>query len=39
MHDRPDEDPVKQAVVVGHEHLAKLSAEGGYGPANGGEPS
>jgi len=37
VHDRPDENPVKQAVVAGHERLAKLSAQGGYGPANGGE--
>jgi hypothetical protein len=28
VHDRPDEDPVKQRVVEGHEHLARLSAEG-----------
>ncbi len=39
VHDRPDDDPVKQAVVTGHERLAKLSAEGGLGPANGGEPT
>lgn len=28
VHDRPDDDPVKQRVVEGHEHLARLSAEG-----------
>ena len=28
VHDRPDEDPVKQRVTVGHEALAKLAAEG-----------
>jgi hypothetical protein len=41
VHDRPDEDPVKQAVVVGHDRLAKLSAEGSpnLGLPNGGEPS
>ena len=38
VHDRPDEDPVKQAVVAGHEQLAKLSVQGA-GPADGGEPS
>ena len=27
VHDRPDDDPVKQRVVKGHEALAKLSAE------------
>ena len=27
VHDRPDEDPVKQRVVKGHEVLARLSAE------------
>ncbi len=27
VHDRPDENPVKQRVVEGHEHLARLSAE------------
>ncbi len=32
VHDRPDTDPVKQRVVAGHEHLARLSAEGGVGP-------
>ena len=26
VHDRPDEDPVKQAVVEAHEALARLSA-------------
>lgn len=25
VHDRPDDDPVKQRVVAGHEELAKLS--------------
>lgn len=39
VHDRSDEEPVKQAVVAGHEWLAKLSAQGAAGPANGGEPS
>lgn len=39
VHDRPDEDPVKQAVAAGHERLAKLSAEGGIAPASGGEPA
>ena len=39
VHDRPDDDPVKQAVVAGHERLAKLSVEGGSGLVNGGEPS
>lgn len=28
VHDRPDDDPVKQRVVTGHEQLAKLSAGG-----------
>jgi hypothetical protein len=28
VHDRPDDDPVKQRVVKGHEVLARLSAEG-----------
>jgi hypothetical protein len=28
VHDRPDDDPVKQRVTEGHEVLAKLSAEG-----------
>lgn len=28
VHDRSDEDPVKQRVVEGHEQLAKLSAGG-----------
>lgn len=28
VHDRPDDDPVKQRVVEGHEHLARLSAGG-----------
>jgi hypothetical protein len=28
VHDRPDDDSVKQRVVEGHEHLARLSAEG-----------
>ena len=27
VHDRPDDDPVKQRVVKGHEALARLSAE------------
>jgi hypothetical protein len=27
VHDRPDDDPVKQRVVKGHEALAKLSTE------------
>jgi hypothetical protein len=27
VHDRPDDDPVKQRVVKGHEALAKLSNE------------
>jgi len=26
VHDRPDDDPVKQRVVEGHERLARLSA-------------
>ena len=26
VHDRPDDDPVKQRVVQGHEELARLSA-------------
>lgn len=26
VHDRPDDDPVKQRVVEGHEQLARLSA-------------
>jgi hypothetical protein len=29
VHDRPDDDPVKQRVVKGHENLARLVAEGG----------
>ena len=29
VHDRPEEDPVKQRVVKGHEELARLAAEGG----------
>ena len=29
VHDRPDDDPVKQRVVEGHEALARLAAEGG----------
>ena len=29
VHDRPDEDPVKQRVVKGHEDLARMAAEGG----------
>lgn len=29
VHDRPDEDPVKQRVVECHEALARLSARGG----------
>lgn len=28
VHDRPEEDPVKQRVVKGHEELARLAAEG-----------
>ena len=36
VHDRPDEDPVKQRVVTGHEELAKLSAQAP--PADGDEP-
>ncbi len=28
VHDRPDDDPVKQRVVEGHEQLARLSASG-----------
>jgi len=28
VHDRPDDDPVKQRVVKGHEDLARLAAEG-----------
>jgi hypothetical protein len=28
VHDRPDDDPVKQRVVQGHEQLARLSAGG-----------
>jgi hypothetical protein len=28
VHDRPDDDPVKQRVTEGHEALAKLAAEG-----------
>jgi hypothetical protein len=27
VHDRPDDEPVKQRVVKGHEELARLSAE------------
>ena len=27
VHDRPDDEPVKQRVVKGHEALARLSAE------------
>ena len=29
VHARPDDDPVKQAVVECHEALARLSARGG----------
>ncbi len=29
VHDRPDDDRVKVRVVAGHEHLARLAAEGG----------
>ena len=29
VHDRPDDDPVKQRVAEGHEALARLAAEGG----------
>jgi len=29
VHDRPDDDPVKQRVVRGHEDLARLVAEDG----------
>ena len=32
VHDRPDEDSVKQRVVKGHEDLARLVAEGGGAP-------
>ena len=32
VHDRPDDDPVKVRVVAGHEHLARLAAEGGDEP-------
>lgn len=32
VHDRPDTDPVKVRVVAGHEHLARLAAEGGAQP-------
>ena len=32
VHDRPDDDPVKVRVVAGHEHLARLAAEGGDQP-------
>ncbi len=28
VHDRPDDDPVKQRVVKGHEDLARLAAGG-----------
>ena len=31
VHDRPDDDPVKQRVVECHEALARLSAGGGGG--------
>jgi hypothetical protein len=31
VHDRRDEDPVKQRVVECHEELARLSARGGGG--------
>lgn len=33
VHDRPDDDPVKQRVVECHEALARLSARGGGGPS------
>jgi hypothetical protein len=33
VHDRPDEDPVKQRVVKGHEDLARRVAESGGGEA------
>jgi hypothetical protein len=33
VHDRPDDDPVKQRVVECHEALARLSAHGGGGGA------
>ena len=29
VHDRPEDDPVRQRVVEGHEALARLAAEGG----------
>ena|ERR687885_361813 len=29
VHDRPDDDPVKERVVKGHEELARLAARGG----------
>jgi len=28
VHDRPEDDPVKQRVVKGHEELARLAADG-----------
>lgn len=31
VHDRPDDDPVKQRVVEGHEALARLTAEAATG--------
>jgi hypothetical protein len=33
VHDRPDDDPVKQRVVECHEALARLSARSGDPPA------
>lgn len=32
VHDRPEDDPVKQRVVEGHEQLARLSAEARTAP-------
>ncbi len=34
VHDRPDDDVVKQRVVKGHEELARLAAEGGSALTN-----
>ncbi len=33
VHDRPEDDPVKQRVAKCHEELARLSASGGLGGA------
>ena len=33
VHDRPDTDPVKQRVVIGHEELARLAQQGEDPPA------